>query len=133
MQREVATRLDHVQGLRGIAMLTIVAFHCDLPPTGGFVALDAFFVISGYVIALLLLREKRDTGQILIGEFYIRRVRRLLPALAVMLVITAALSALLESPFTSQRTTSRVGMYASVSLANLALYRTDVGYFAGTV
>ena len=84
-------------------MLVIVVFHCDLPPNGGFVALDAFFVISGYVIGGLLLREKLTTGRIRFGEFYLRRVRRLLPALALMLVVVSVLSALLESPFLSQR------------------------------
>ncbi len=111
-------------------MLIIVAFHCDLPPTGGFVALDAFFVISGYVIGGLLLREKLMHGRIRFAHFYMRRVRRLLPALALMLVVVAVLSALLESPIVSQRTTGRVGVYASLSLANLALYQTDAGYFA---
>ncbi len=111
-------------------MLIIVLFHVDLPPLGGFVALDAFFVISGYVIGGLLIREKLERGRVDFGNFYLRRVRRLLPALALMLVVTAILSAVFESPLTSQRTTGRVGAYASVSLANLALYRTDSGYFA---
>ena len=111
-------------------MLTIVIFHCDLPPTGGFVALDSFFVISGYVIGGLLIREMAATGRIRFSNFYLRRIRRLMPALAVMLVVVALMSAMLESPFTSQRTTSRIGVYAAFSLANLGLYRTDAGYFA---
>ena len=122
-------RLDHVQGMRGVLMLAIVIYHCDLPPTGAFVGIDAFFVISGYVITGLLLREVSSTGRIRLGAFYLRRIRRLLPALALMLIVVAALSALFESPLTGQRTTGRVGAYASVSLANLALYRTRFGYF----
>ena len=129
MQVDGATRLDHVQGMRGALMLIIVIYHCDLPPTGAFVALDVFFVISGYVIAGQLLREKESTGHIRFSDFYLRRVRRLLPALSLMLVVTAALSALVESPLTGQRLTGRIGAYASVSLANLALYRTGTGYF----
>jgi len=127
---DAASRLDHVQGLRGVVVVIIVLFHCNLPPTGGFVAVDAFFVISGYVIAGMLLREKRATGRISFSNFYVRRVRRLLPALTVMLVVVAALSLVLESPLADQRPTGRTGAYAAVSLANLALYRTDVGYFA---
>ena len=130
VQVDGASRLDHVQGLRGVVVVIIVLFHCDLPLTGGFVAVDAFFVISGYVIAGLLLREKRATGRISFSKFYVRRVRRLLPVLTVMLVVVAALSLVLESPLTGQRTTGRVGAYAAASLANVALYQTDVGYFA---
>ena len=122
-------RLAHVQGVRGVAMLVIVAFHCDLPPGGGFVALDAFFVVSGFVIAGLLLRELGATGGVRFGEFYLRRIRRLLPALALMLVVVSLASVLVESPFLTQRSTGRVGLYATVSLANLALYRTNVSYF----
>jgi peptidoglycan/LPS O-acetylase OafA/YrhL len=122
-------RLEYVQGLRGIAMLTIVVYHCDLPPTGGFVALDTFFVISGFVIAGMLLREKGRTGAISLVDFYHRRVRRLLPMLTVTIIVTVLLSAVLESPLGAQRVTGRLGAFATVSLANLALYHTGSGYF----
>ncbi len=123
-------RLDHIQGLRGLAILLVVGYHVDVGLRGGFVGVDVFFVISGYVITGLLVRESDRWGHLEFGRFYLRRIRRLLPALAVVLVATALLSLLLQSPFTGQRTTGRVGLYASGFVANLALYTVKGGYYA---
>ena len=74
-------RLD-IQGLRGLAVLMVVAFHAGLPVQGGFLGVDVFFVISGFVIAGMLLRELAEHGRVRLGVFYARRIRRLLPALS---------------------------------------------------
>lgn len=69
-----------VEGLRAVAVLAVLAFHAGIPwATGGFVGVDVFFVISGYLITGLLVREAITTGRIRLGDFFSRRARRLLP------------------------------------------------------
>src|SRR5260370_10887336 len=71
-----------IEGLRGLAVAVVVAFHCGIPTlSGGFVGVDVFFVLSGYLITGLLVAEVRSTGTIDLARFYARRVRRLLPAM----------------------------------------------------
>ena len=70
-----------IDGLRAIAVAIVVAFHTGVPGfAGGFVGVDVFFVISGYLITGLLVEELREKGTISLSRFYARRVRRLLPA-----------------------------------------------------
>lgn len=84
-----------VQGLRAIAVLMVVAYHaCGYLP-GGFVGVDVFFVISGFVIGQLLHRELEATGTIDFKRFYLRRIRRILPASAALLAVVLPLSAIL--------------------------------------
>jgi peptidoglycan/LPS O-acetylase OafA/YrhL len=72
-----------IEGLRGVAVLCIVAFHTGIPGfTGGFTGVDIFFVLSGYLITELLAKEIEDRNRIDWTRFYARRARRLLPALA---------------------------------------------------
>ena len=66
-----------VQGLRAVAVLAVIADHLAHWPTGGFVGVDVFFVISGYLITGLLLREHARTGTISFRDFYVRRVKRI--------------------------------------------------------
>ncbi len=83
-----------LDGLRGIAVIAVVIYHFSLSTLrGGFLGVDVFFVISGYLITRLLTQERLGRGGIDIRKFYVRRARRLLPALAVVLaaVSTAAL------------------------------------------
>ena len=72
-------RLD-IQGLRAIAVLLVVTYHAGLPIPGGFVGVDVFFVISGFLITRGLLRERAERGQVDLRRFWVRRARRLLPA-----------------------------------------------------
>ena len=74
-------RLGGLDGLRAVAVTAVVLFHLDpsLVP-GGFLGVDVFFVISGFLITRLLLTELRRTGRLRLGEFYVRRARRLFPA-----------------------------------------------------
>ena len=131
--KEPARRLD-VQGLRAIAVLLVIAFHAGLPVPGGYVGVDVFFVISGFVITGLLLREQGRTGRISLATFYRRRARRLLPALALMLTVTILASALLQSPISEtggQLLTAKTAAGAALFVANVVLYRVPVdGYFA---
>jgi peptidoglycan/LPS O-acetylase OafA/YrhL len=81
-----------IEGLRGAATLIVLAYHAGVPMLhGGYVGLDIFFVMSGFLITALLLREAETTGGIRLGEFFARRIRRLLPsAVAVLAFIVVA-------------------------------------------
>lgn len=78
-----------VEGIRAIAVLVVVLYHSHVPGfRGGFVGVDVFFVISGFLITSLLLREREKSGTISISDFYGRRARRILPASALMVIVT---------------------------------------------
>jgi peptidoglycan/LPS O-acetylase OafA/YrhL len=79
---------EDIDWLRAIAVLAVVAFHFEAPVWGGFVGVDIFFVISGYLITSIIQSELKD-GSFSFARFYERRVRRLLPALYVMVALTA--------------------------------------------
>ena len=84
-----------IQGLRGIAVLLVVLFHASIPGfKGGFVGVDIFFVLSGYLITGNLLRELQSNGRIRFREFYARRIRRLLPASLLVLFTTLVVVAI---------------------------------------
>src|SRR5215218_2950695 len=98
MGREAAFRPD-IEGLRAVAVLAVVLFHARVPGmTGGFVGVDVFFVISGFLITGMLWREVDSTGTVRFLRFYGARVRRLLPAGILVLVATVAACAWLLPP-----------------------------------
>ena len=121
-------RLD-IQGLRAIAVLLVVAYHSGLPLPGGFTGVDVFFVISGYVITELIVRKQSSSGGFGLREFYARRMRRLLPALALVVTLTLIVAIFLESPFGPQRTTALTGLGASFFMANFVIYANTGAYF----
>ena len=118
-----------IQGLRGLAVLLVVLYHAGVAFPGGYVGVDVFFVVSGYVITRMLLREHKAHGRIDLKRFYLRRIRRLLPALALLLVVVSLVS-ILASPVGGQRIGARTGVAAAFFSANvyLATFSTD-GYF----
>jgi peptidoglycan/LPS O-acetylase OafA/YrhL len=126
--RERSRRPD-IQGLRAVAVLMVVAFHAGLPVPGGFVGVDVFFVISGFVITGMLLRERRATGRIRFGQFYLRRFKRLIPALALMVAVTMITSVAVLSPLGTQQTAAKTGIGAMLLVANAVIARTTGGYF----
>jgi peptidoglycan/LPS O-acetylase OafA/YrhL len=80
-----------LDGLRALAVMAVLLYHADLAwIPGGFLGVEVFFVISGYLITALLLSEWRQKGGIDLKNFWLRRARRLLPALYVLLVVTLA-------------------------------------------
>jgi peptidoglycan/LPS O-acetylase OafA/YrhL len=81
-----------IEGLRAIAILTVLAYHAGLPVRGGFVGVDVFFVISGFLITGLLVAELDRSGSISWIRFVGRRIRRLLPAAVLVLVLTSVVS-----------------------------------------
>ena len=88
-----------VEGLRAVAVAVVVAYHAGAPwAAGGYVGVDAFFVVSGFLISRLLLAEHRREGRIRLARFTARRVRRLLPASFVVLTATVVASWAVLSP-----------------------------------
>ena len=81
-------RILQIQGLRALAALLVTIFHAQLVP-GGFIGVDIFYVISGYLITGLILREIEQTGSLDLNAFYQRRIKRLLPTSVFVLFITA--------------------------------------------
>jgi peptidoglycan/LPS O-acetylase OafA/YrhL len=128
-----ASRRKDIQGLRAVAVIVVVAFHAGLPVRGGFVGVDVFFVISGFVISAMLLRELESTGSLDFVAFYSRRARRILPALALVIVATVLASSILLSPLGSQQRTAALGSAASLFGANGALYKSSTTYFDASV
>ena len=88
-----------IEGLRAVAVVLVVAFHAGVGLVGGgFVGVDVFFVLSGFLITGLLVDEISRTGTISLGDFYARRVRRLLPLATLVLAATAAATYALIPP-----------------------------------
>lgn len=107
----------------------VVGFHAGLPIHGGFVGVDVFFVISGFVITSMLLREVASSGKIRLGTFYVLRFKRLIPALATMIGIVTLLSLVLVSPMRGLQHIALTGLGAMTFTANIVLDRTTDGYF----
>src|SRR5215212_12256479 len=88
-----------VEGLRAVAVLAVVAYHAGLSQVGGgFVGVDVFYVLSGFLITGLLWEELQTTAGLRLGAFYGRRARRLLPAAVLVLMVTVAASWVWLSP-----------------------------------
>ncbi|WP_269045914.1 acyltransferase family protein [Paenarthrobacter sp. Z7-10] len=89
-------RINGLDGLRAIAVLAVLVYHLHarlLP--GGYLGVDVFFVVSGFLITTLLLHERSTTGRISLAQFWLRRARRLLPALLVVVLVSTALGFLI--------------------------------------
>jgi peptidoglycan/LPS O-acetylase OafA/YrhL len=127
-RRRANGRIGAVDGLRAIAVSGVIAFHFGLGVPGGFLGVDLFFVISGYVITRLLLTEWHRTGSIDWARFWGRRARRLLPAVMAVLVVVQVwlrLGALPELRTTTDAQTVMALTYVSNWYAIFA----DVSYW----
>jgi peptidoglycan/LPS O-acetylase OafA/YrhL len=116
-----------IEGLRALAVLSVIAYHAfpAIAP-GGFVGVDVFLVISGFLITGIIVRE-REAGDFSWGRFYLRRARRILPAFVAITLAVAALAAWIELP-QQLRTTGGVLGFSGLFAANIAFGQTP-GYF----
>jgi len=130
--RGVAYR-PHLDGLRAVAVYLVVLFHSGIDVFGGgFIGVDVFFVLSGYLVTQLLLRDLDGIGGIRFGHFYARRFRRLLPAAFLTLIITAAVYTAVASP--ADALEAKDGFQASfLYYTNWFLLTRATAYFGGDV
>jgi peptidoglycan/LPS O-acetylase OafA/YrhL len=126
---EIPYRPD-IQGIRAIAIVLVVLNHAGIPIfTGGFVGVDVFFVLSGYLITALLIKEYIDQGKIKLFNFFSRRLKRLLPALVIMLtIISFATSFLL--PYYQLTQQLRSLNFAATWSSNLFFSLFTIDYFS---
>ena len=116
-----------LEGLRAIAVSLVLLYHAAVPGFGGgYVGVDVFFVLSGFLISGVLLRELESTGTISLASFYARRLRRLLPAVALLIAVTVVASVVVLSPL-SAADVAADGVASSLYASNLrfALQATD--------
>jgi peptidoglycan/LPS O-acetylase OafA/YrhL len=119
-----------IEGLRGVAILLVVLFHAGITRlAGGFVGVDVFFVLSGYFITGLLVRELTQTGDVDLTEFYGRRALRLVPALLVVLAVTLAAVMWLYAPI-DRAPIARSARAVALSAGNIEFASGAVDYFS---
>jgi peptidoglycan/LPS O-acetylase OafA/YrhL len=122
-----------IEGMRGIAVLLVVLFHCGAPGfSGGFTGVDVFFALSGYLITGLIVEEVEQTGKLSFSNFYARRVRRLLPASGLLVVATLLLGFLIYSPL-EMATYAKYGYYTSLYISNWMFMHDAANYFASDI
>jgi peptidoglycan/LPS O-acetylase OafA/YrhL len=118
-----------IQGLRALAVLLVALDHARIGPfTGGFVGVDVFFVISGFLITSLLVREAEKEGRVSLVGFYARRARRILPAATLVLVATIVGSVLLLGAVEASRAIEDA-VWATFFAANIKLTIDGTDYF----
>lgn len=121
-----------IDGLRAVAVLAVILFHFNekLLPSG-FLGVDVFFVISGFVISASLARRQESRFRPFLLSFYARRVKRLLPLLIVCVLLTSLVGALVMTPGSAEATaTWQTGIGALFGAGNLVLHARQLDYFA---
>ena len=118
-----------IEGLRGVAVLLVLLFHASLGFSGGYVGVDIFFVISGFLITGLLLREIEETGRVSLKKFYARRARRLLPAASVVLILSLIGSIFILPPLLIPGAAADIAS-AALYVSNMAFANHAIDYFA---
>jgi peptidoglycan/LPS O-acetylase OafA/YrhL len=120
---------SEIAGLRAIAVMGVVLFHLKVPGfDGGFLGVDVFFVISGYLISRNILRDLK-LGRFSLAQFYVRRTRRIYPALIFTVVVTYLCGALWCAP-DMFRDLAKESTHALLSIANIQYWRESHQYFA---
>ncbi len=124
-----STHIRGLDGIRALAVMAVVAYHLDLPwMRGGFLGVDIFMVLSGYLITRLVLREADRTGRVDVAAFWVRRARRLLPASLAIIVVTTVVARVLFR--TDQLGTVRGdSLAATYYVANWRFVLADASYF----
>ena len=121
---------DDIQGLRAVAVLLVALGHAGVPfLSGGFVGVDVFFVLSGFLITGILLAEFAERGAISLPRFYLRRARRILPAAVLTLVVTDIAAHHLLN-FVRAREAVSDSIWSALFVANFHFARQGSDYFA---
>jgi peptidoglycan/LPS O-acetylase OafA/YrhL len=126
-----STYVPHIDGLRAVAVLSVIVYHLNaawLP--GGLAGVDIFFVISGFVVSASLAEFKKTSAASFFAYFYARRIVRIMPALVVCLLVTHVATMLLVPYAWLSDTNQRTGLYAFVGLSNFILADTSNSYFS---
>ena len=110
-------RRSDLQGMRAVAVLAVFANHLFSWPRGGFVGVDVFFVLSGFFITGLLIRERTDTGALSFADFYVRRVKRILPS-AMLVLVTTVIGSYILLPAVRAKQTLVDSLYAALFVSN---------------
>ena len=122
-----------IEGMRGIAVLLVVLFHSEVPGFGGgFIGVDVFFALSGYLITGIILNEITKRGKLSFRNFYARRARRLLPAAGLVVVSTLVLMLLMYSPLELGKYANWAS-YTSLYASNYMFMWDASNYFASDV
>ena len=121
-----------IDGLRAVAVLSVVLYHAGIGPAAGFVGVDIFFVISGYLITALLYREWAVTARVDMFAFYARRFRRLFPALVLVVLSTVVVSSLVLSPFGEIRQLTQSAAAALLFVSNYFFAAVTGDYFGAS-
>ncbi|HTI65031.1 MAG TPA: acyltransferase family protein [Gemmatimonadaceae bacterium] len=122
-----------VEGLRAVAIIGVVLFHAGIRAVpGGFLGVDVFFVLSGFLITGILIAEAERTGRISLSGFWARRIRRLLPAAMLVSGVTLVLSAWFDSPL-AEKAYARSAIAFATYWSNLLYVRRGADYFNHTV
>jgi peptidoglycan/LPS O-acetylase OafA/YrhL len=121
-----------LEGLRGLAILLVLLFHAGIPGvTGGFIGVDVFYVLSGFLITGLLIRERERAGRVSLPAFYARRARRILPAALTVAVVTMVAAAAILPPLDLLRTADDA-VAVALSVGNIRFAGLATDYFAPT-
>ncbi|WP_104082542.1 acyltransferase family protein [Cryobacterium sp. Y11] len=120
-----------IEGLRALAVIVVIFDHLLGWPSGGFIGVDIFFVISGFLITSLLLKEHARTGRISLVDFYRRRIRRILPVSLLVLVVTVVVGFLLL-PANRAMNTLWDGIYSALFVANWRFAFVGTDYLQAT-
>jgi peptidoglycan/LPS O-acetylase OafA/YrhL len=130
--RRTSSFRPDIEGLRAVAILAVVAFHARLEQVpGGYVGVDVFFVISGYLITDHLARELSGDGRLSFAAFYGRRARRLLPSAVLVVVATVAVAAVVL-PSVESVSVSRDGVASVLYVANYRFALEATNYLSAT-
>src|SRR5262245_61274078 len=121
-------RMPALDGIRAIAVLAVLLYHAELAAfQGGFLGVDVFFALSGFLITRLLVEEFEKSGAISLRDFYVRRARRLLPALVAVIVVAAVATAFLVQD--AAHKTRQDAAAALVYLSNWWFVISEQSYF----
>src|SRR5438270_6562193 len=122
-----------IEGLRAVAVVAVVLFHAGVGVVpGGYVGVDVFYVISGFLITDHLWRETARSGRLAFARFYARRARRLLPAAILVLVVTMAVAAAVLPPL-EVRSVWKDGLYCALYAGNFRFAADRTNYLADRI